>query len=59
MLRDTSIAGAGVDRAVELSNIAFPGQIIVTRTLTDLVAGSGFNFTTDDGELFTLNLGED
>lgn len=40
-----ALAGPAVDGARELAHLAPPGEIMVSRTVTDLVAGAGLTFT--------------
>lgn len=48
-LRGDDIAGLGVNIASRIESLAQPGQILVSRTVRDLVAGSGLDFD-DRGE---------
>jgi class 3 adenylate cyclase len=48
-LRGDDIAGLGVNIASRIEALAQPGEILVSRTVTDLVAGSGLDFD-DRGE---------
>jgi class 3 adenylate cyclase len=48
-LRGDDIAGLGVNIASRIESLAQPGEILVSRTVTDLVAGSGLVFD-DRGE---------
>jgi class 3 adenylate cyclase len=48
-LRGDDIAGLGVNIASRIEGLAQPGEVLVSRTVTDLVAGSGLNFD-DRGE---------
>jgi class 3 adenylate cyclase len=48
-LRGDDIAGLGVNIAARIEAIAQPGEVLVSRTVTDLVAGSGLEFD-DRGE---------
>lgn len=48
-LRGDDIAGLGVNIASRIESLAQPGEILVSRTVTDLVAGSGLGFD-DRGE---------
>ncbi len=48
-LRGDDIAGLGVNIASRIESLAQPGEILVSRTVTDLVAGSGLDFD-DRGE---------
>jgi class 3 adenylate cyclase len=48
-LRGDDIAGLGVNIASRIESLAQPGEILVSRTVTDLVAGSGLEFD-DRGE---------
>jgi pimeloyl-ACP methyl ester carboxylesterase/DNA-binding winged helix-turn-helix (wHTH) protein len=41
---DGRIAGAALERARAVSAAAAPGEVLVSRTVTDLVAGSGVSF---------------
>jgi class 3 adenylate cyclase len=43
-LRGTDIAGISVHIAQRVSVLARPGEVLVSRTVTDLVAGSGLSF---------------
>jgi class 3 adenylate cyclase len=47
--RDDDIAGIAVHTAARICSAAQPGEILVSRTVTDLVAGSGIDFR-DRGE---------
>jgi len=47
--RGDDIAGLGVNIASRIEALAQPGEILVSRTVTDLVAGSGLDFD-DRGE---------
>jgi class 3 adenylate cyclase len=40
-LRGTDVAGIGVHTSARISELADPGEICVSRTVKDLVAGSG------------------
>ena len=42
--RGDDIAGLAVTIAKRVCDLAGPGQVLVTRTVTDLVMGSGINF---------------
>jgi DNA-binding SARP family transcriptional activator/pimeloyl-ACP methyl ester carboxylesterase len=44
-LAGDGIAGASVDITRQVAALAQPGEILVSRTVTDLVAGSGITFT--------------
>jgi hypothetical protein len=44
-LRDDAIGGLSVDIAAAIATLARPGEILVSRTVTDLVIGSGIAFT--------------
>jgi predicted Zn finger-like uncharacterized protein len=44
MRRDAGIAGIAVHIAARVSDIAAPDEVLVTRTVRDLVAGSGIVF---------------
>jgi pimeloyl-ACP methyl ester carboxylesterase len=44
-VRGTDIGGLAVHIAARVTGCAEPGQVVVTRTVTDLVAGSGLTFT--------------
>jgi class 3 adenylate cyclase len=44
-LRDDDIGGIAVHIAARVAAIAGPGEVLVSRTVTDLVAGSGITFT--------------
>jgi class 3 adenylate cyclase len=48
-LRGDDIAGVGVNIASRIEALAQPGEILVSRTVTDIVAGSGLEFD-DRGE---------
>jgi class 3 adenylate cyclase len=48
-LRGDDIAGLGVNIAARIQSLARPGEVLVSRTVTDLVAGSGLRFD-DRGE---------
>ncbi len=48
-LRGDDIAGLGVNIAARIEALAKPGEVLVSRTVTDLVAGSGLEFS-DRGE---------
>ena len=48
-LREGDIAGLGVNIASRVEALAQPGEILVSRTVTDLVVGSGLDFD-DRGE---------
>jgi class 3 adenylate cyclase len=48
-LRGDDIAGLGVNIAARVESLAQPGEVLVSRTVTDLVAGSGLDFA-DRGE---------
>ena len=48
-LRGTDIAGLAVTIASRVCDLAGPGEVFVTRTVTDLVVGSGIEFE-DRGE---------
>jgi class 3 adenylate cyclase len=43
-LRDADVAGIAVHLAQRVSGLAQPGEVLVSRTVTDLVAGSGLDF---------------
>jgi class 3 adenylate cyclase len=43
-LRGDDIAGLGVHIASRIESLARPGEVLVSRTVTDLVAGSGLEF---------------
>ncbi len=47
--RGDDIAGLGVNIAARIEALAEPGEVLVSRTVTDLVAGSGLQFE-DRGE---------
>jgi len=51
--RDDGVAGAGVAVAAGIAGAAEPGAVWVSRTVTDLVAGSGLAFVPR-GELFEV-----
>jgi class 3 adenylate cyclase len=44
-LRGDDIAGVGVNIAARVSALARAGEVLVSRTVTDLVAGSGPKFS--------------
>lgn len=48
-LRDMDLAGIAVHLAERVCSAAGPGQVLVTRTVVDLIAGSGITFD-DQGE---------
>lgn len=48
-LRGNDVAGVAVHLAQRVSEVAEPGEVLVSRTVTDLVAGSGIDFD-DRGE---------
>jgi class 3 adenylate cyclase len=48
-LRGNDIGGIAVHIGQRVSALAEPGEVLVSRTITDLVAGSGLEFT-DRGE---------
>jgi class 3 adenylate cyclase len=48
-MRAGDVAGIAVHLAQRVSAVARPGEVLVSRTVTDLVAGSGFHFD-DRGE---------
>jgi class 3 adenylate cyclase len=50
--RDRDVAGLAVHIGARVSAAAAPGEVLVTRTVRDLVAGSGIEF--DDRGLFAL-----
>jgi class 3 adenylate cyclase len=60
------IAGIGADIAARVLDHAGPGEVVVSRTIKDLVAGSGFHFTDrglhilkgvpDEWQLFALDV---
>lgn len=64
-LRTTDIGGIAVHIAARVMAIAEPGEVLVSRTVKDLVAGSGFGFTErgvhslkgvpDEWHLFTVS----
>lgn len=43
--RGDDVAGIGVHIASRVAGVAGPGEVVVSRTVTDLVAGSGLAFT--------------
>jgi class 3 adenylate cyclase len=47
--RGDNLSGIAVHTAARIAEFAQPGEVLVSRTVTDLVAGSGLEFT-DDGE---------
>lgn len=42
---DDTVSGIAVDIATRLAALARPGEVLTTRTVKDLVAGSGISFT--------------
>jgi class 3 adenylate cyclase len=48
-LRGDDVAGIAVHLAQRVSSLAGPSEVLVSRTVTDLVAGSGIQFE-DRGE---------
>jgi class 3 adenylate cyclase len=48
-LRDTDIGGIAVHTAARVQALAEPGEVLVSRTVVDLMAGSGIDFA-DRGE---------
>jgi class 3 adenylate cyclase len=48
-LRDDDVAGMAVHIGARVAALAAPGEVLVSRTVTDLVAGSGIEFE-DRGE---------
>jgi class 3 adenylate cyclase len=48
-VRGDDVAGLAVTIAKRVCDLAGPGQVLVTRTVTDLVVGSGIRFE-DGGE---------
>jgi class 3 adenylate cyclase len=48
-LREADIGGVGVHVAQRVQSLAQPGEVLVSRTVVDLVAGSGIEFL-DRGE---------
>ena len=44
-LRGEDVSGVAVHLGARVAALAGPNQVLVTRTLTDLVAGSGLHFT--------------
>ena len=44
-LRGDDVSGVAVHLGARVAALAAPNQILVTRTVTDLVAGSGLSFT--------------
>ena len=48
-LRGDDIGGIGVHIAARVARVAGPGEVLVSRIVTDLVAGSGIGFE-DRGE---------
>ena len=42
--REGGIAGIAVHITARVSSLAAPGEVLVTRTVRDLVAGSGISF---------------
>jgi class 3 adenylate cyclase len=47
--RDNDVAGIGVHLAQRVQSMAMPGEVLVSRTVVDLVVGSGIEFV-DRGE---------
>ena len=47
--RGRTLGGTAVDIAAAIGGLARPGQVLVSRTVTDLVVGSGLRFA-DCGE---------
>jgi class 3 adenylate cyclase/pimeloyl-ACP methyl ester carboxylesterase len=47
-LRGDDVAGLGVNIASRIESLARPGEVLVSRTVTDLVAGSGLEFEYRD-----------
>jgi pimeloyl-ACP methyl ester carboxylesterase len=47
-LRVGSAAGGAIDAALDIARIARPGEVLVSRTVTDLVAGSQLQFAPYD-----------
>ncbi|HSJ36195.1 MAG TPA: adenylate/guanylate cyclase domain-containing protein [Acidimicrobiia bacterium] len=43
-LVDSDVAGLAVHIAARIATLAGPRQVVVSRTVKDLVAGSGFEF---------------
>ena len=43
-LRDADVAGVAVHIASRIEGLAAPGEVLVSRTVTDLVSGSGLQF---------------
>jgi class 3 adenylate cyclase len=48
-IRGDDVAGVAVHIAARIADLAGPGEVLVSRTVTDLVAGSGIEFA-DWGE---------
>lgn len=48
-LRGDDVGGVAVNTTARIQSLAEPGEVLVSRTVTDLVAGSGLNFV-DRGE---------
>ena len=44
-LRGDDVSGLGVHIASRIESLAAPGEVLVSRTVTDLVTGSGLEFT--------------
>jgi class 3 adenylate cyclase len=42
----TDVAGLAVHIGARIAALAGPGEVLVSRTVRDLVAGGGFHFTT-------------
>lgn len=50
-LTDDSAAGKAIDAAIDIARSAEPGEILVSRTVTDLVAGSQLHFVEQNFEV--------
>jgi class 3 adenylate cyclase len=44
-VRDSDIGGIAVHIAARIAALAGPGEVLVSRTITDLAAGSGIEFS--------------
>jgi class 3 adenylate cyclase len=42
---DSNVAGLAVHIGARIAALADPGEVLVSRTVKDLVAGAGFEFT--------------
>jgi class 3 adenylate cyclase len=43
---DSNVAGLAVHIGARIAALAAPGEVLVSRTVKDLVAGAGFRFST-------------